>query len=193
MPQFLNPEYIVTFGYVGIFVVIFLESGIFPPLPGDSLLFVIGLMAAGGVFNLYVLIALVFLGSFLGIASGYYVGSHLYRLRKFTFFDKILKPEYFERASIFFAKHGNFAIILSRFVPIVRTFVPITAGAARMNYFSFIWSSIIGSIIWALVFILGGFFLGKTFPEIIDYLMWIIIGVVFVSILPGIYELFRKR
>lgn len=184
---------ISSYGYLGIFLIIFFESGIFPPLPGDSLLFAAGLFAAIGGFNLYLLLFIVFVASFLGIISGYYVGVHLKKLDKYTFFNRILKEEYIEKAEIFFADHGKMAIILSRFVPIVRTFVPITAGAAHMEYKSFLKYSLIGSILWSGVFILSGFFLGKVFPQIQDYFLWIIIGVIVFSLLPGVYHWLKNR
>ena len=192
--HFFDISYIINvYGYIGIFIIIFLESGIFPPLPGDSLLFTAGLLAATSGFNIYLLVLLVFVASFLGIVSGYHLGMHLPKLERFVFFKKVFRPEYIDRAHKFFIDHGKLAIILSRFVPIIRTFVPVAAGIARMDYYSFIKYSIIGSVLWSGTFILGGYFLGKIFPQIHNYLTLIIILVVFVSVLPGIFEIMRKR
>jgi membrane-associated protein len=177
-----------AYGYIGIFVIIFLESGVFPPLPGDSLLFTAGLFATTGVFNISILIPLVIIAGFLGIVSGYQVGENLLRLQKYRLFQKFFKDEHLDKAHEFFEKHGKYSIITSRFVPLVRTFVPIVAGAAKMDYTDFIKYSFVGSIFWACTFILSGFFLGKIFPSIGDYLFWVIIVVVVVSTLPLLYQ-----
>ncbi len=184
---------IITYGYIGIFIIIFFESGIFPPLPGDSLLFAAGLYAAVGGFNLYLLAMLVFAASFLGILSGYYAGVHIKKLERFSLFKRIFRREHIESADNFFIRHGRSAIILSRFIPIVRTFVPITAGIARMDHSSFVRYSLIGSLLWSVIFICGGFFLGRSFPQIGDHLTLAIIIIVILSILPGIYHWLKNR
>ncbi len=194
MPYFLDVQFLIsTYGLIGIFIIIFLESGIFPPLPGDSLLFAAGLYAAVGGFNIHTLTIIVFVASFLGIISGYYVGTHIQKLERYSFFKKILKQKYIDQAHIFFEKHGKYAIILSRFVPIVRTFIPITAGIAKMNYSNFLKYSLVGSAIWSLSLLYGGYFLGKIFPEIENYFTLVIVLIIILSLLPGVYHLLKNR
>ena len=194
MIHFFDTPYIISvYGYLGIFIIIFLESGIFPPLPGDSLLFTAGLLAATAVFNVYLLMLIVFVAGFLGILTGYYIGMHLPKLNRFSFFKKVFRETYINKAQKFFTDHGKSAIIISRFIPIIRTFVPVVAGMVKMDHVVFIKYSILGSVLWSGTFIFGGFFLGKIFPQIHEYLTLTIVIVVFVSILPGIFEILRQK
>ncbi len=187
------PEIIQTYGYIGIFIIVFLESGIFFALPGDSLLFTAGLFAS--VFNLqiYFLIPIIFVATFLGGIAGYEIGINLEKLKGHPLLRKILKKEHIDKTHVFFAKYGKMSVILSRFVPIVRTFVPIVAGVAQMEYKLFIKYSLISSLLWSTVVTLSGYFLGQAFPHIKDYLSYLVVIVVLVSLLPVIYEIFRKK
>lgn len=184
---------ITTFGYFGIFVIVFLESGIIFALPGDSLLFTAGLFASVYSFNLIFLISIIFLATFLGGLGGYQIGIYLEKLRKFHFFRIILKEEYIIRAHEFFFKYGKFAIIFSRFVPIVRTFTPIVAGIARVPYNFFVKNSLISSVLWSTTITLLGYFLGRIFPQVRDYLWVIAIMVVLVSLVPILLEVFIHK
>jgi membrane-associated protein len=170
-----------------------LESGVFFALPGDSLLFTAGLLASTVGLDLYFLIPLIFLGTFLGGLAGYSIGKNLDRLDRYPIFKKILKPEHIKKAHIFFEKHGKAAILFSRFIPIIRTFMPIAAGIARMEYASFVRYSLVSSVLWSTIVTLAGFFLGRSFPFIKDYLSYVIVVVVFVSVLPGVLEWIRNR
>ncbi|HEY4503255.1 MAG TPA: VTT domain-containing protein [Candidatus Paceibacterota bacterium] len=187
------PYLLITFGYTGIFVIIFLESGIFFPLPGDSLLFTGGLFAATIGLNIYFLLVVVFVATFLGGLAGYQVGVYLYKLHDYSFFRIFLKKEHIDRAHIFFEKHGQFAIMFCRFIPIIRTFTPIVAGVAKMNYREFVKYNTYGSLIWTLLITLLGFFLGHVFPEIQNHLSWIIVLIVLISFLPFLLKLRPKR
>jgi membrane-associated protein len=187
------PEIITTYGYLGIFIIIFLESGILFALPGDSLLFTAGLLAMAFGLNIYLLILITFLATFFGGMMGYEIGFYLVQLRNFEFFNKILKQEHLDKAHKFFDRYGKFAITFSRFVPIVRTFTPIVAGAARMNYRSFLKYSVIGSVLWSSIVTLLGFFLGHVFPQIKNYLWVVIVLVVLISAAPIIWEWLRGR
>ena len=182
-----------TYGYLGIFIIIFLESGIFFALPGDSLLFTAGLLASVFGLKLPLLIFVIFLGTFLGGIAGYEIGIYLEKLRKFSFFRKILKQEYLDKAHKFFNKHGKSAIVFSRFVPIIRTFVPVVAGIIRMPYNFFIKYSLISSLLWSTIVTLLGYFLGRAFPIIKDYLWVIAISVVLVSLIPIFMEMIQDR
>jgi membrane-associated protein len=184
---------ITTYGYLGIFIIVFLESGILFALPGDSLLFTAGLFASVYSFNLFFLIMLISVATFFGGAVGYEIGVYLEKLKKFSFFKVILKQEHIDKAHKFFNKYGKVAIVFSRFVPIVRTFTPIVAGIARVPYKFFTKYSLIGSILWSTIVTLVGYFLGRAFPIIKDYLWVIAVLVVLVSLLPIIFEIMRNR
>jgi len=187
------PYLITNYGYLGIFIIVFLESGIFFALPGDSLLFTAGLFASAFGLNIVFLIVLILVATFFGGLAGYEVGVYLVTLEKFPFLKKLFKKEHIEKAHKFFDKHGLFAIIFSRFVPIVRTFLPIVAGVARMHYFTFVKYSFISSFLWSTIVTLLGYFLGQAFPVIKNYLSLIIVLVVLVSLLPVVFEMTRKK
>jgi membrane-associated protein len=187
------PYLITTYGYLGIFIIVFLESGIFFALPGDSLLFTAGLLASVFSLDIWVLIPLIFVSTFLGGIVGYEIGLHLEKLSHYTFFRKILKQEHLDKTHKFFDKHGKFTVIFSRFVPIVRTFVPVVAGAVRMNYKLFIKYSLISSFLWSTTITLLGYFLGQIFPHIKNYLSYMVILIVIVSTLPIFYEMMQEK
>jgi membrane-associated protein len=190
---FSVPHLITTYGYLGIALIVFLESGIFFALPGDSLLFTAGILASSTYLRIYWLIPIIFFSTFIGSVVGYHIGIHIEKLRRFSFFSKIIKESHIHKTSVFFDKYGKFTIIFSRFIPIVRTFTPIVAGIAHMQYVSFIKYNFIGSIVWSTSVTLIGYFLGRTFPEITNHLLWLIILVILISILPGIIQMMRKK
>ena len=187
------PYLITTYGYLGILIIVFLESGIFFALPGDSLLFTAGLFASIFSLQIYFLIPLIFFATFLGGLAGYEIGANLERLKRYSIFRKILKEEYVARTHEFFDRHGKFTIILSRFVPIVRTFVPIVAGVAQMPYKLFVKYSLVSSILWSTIVTLSGYFLGQIFPHIKDYMSIVILLIVVISTLPIVFEAMRKQ
>jgi membrane-associated protein len=187
------PYLITTYGYVGIFIIIFLESGIFFALPGDSLLFTAGLFASAYGFNLFSLIFLIFVATFLGGMVGYEIGTYLEKLKKYSFFRVILKQEHIDKMHKFFAKYGKFAIVFARFIPLGRTFLPIVAGIAEVPYKFFIKYSLISSLLWSTTVTLLGYFLGRAFPVIKDYLWLMAILVIIVSLIPFFVEVFRNR
>jgi len=187
------PQLIASYGYIGIFLIVFLESGIFFALPGDSLLFTAGILASTNILSIQTLIPLIFVATFLGGIFGYFVGMHIARLQKYSLFRRILKDKHLEIAEKFFAKHGKLTIILSRFVPIVRTFAPIVAGIVRMPYKLFIKYSFIGSLLWSFSMTLLGYFLGQIIPQIKDYLSVFILLVVLLSVLPIFFEIIKGK
>jgi membrane-associated protein len=186
-------QVLTTYGYLGIFIIVFLESGIFFALPGDSLLFTAGLLAANGILKINFIVPLVFVSTFLGGMFGFFIGENLERLRKYSFFRKVLKEEYINKAHIFFEKHGKSAVTFSRFVPIVRTFVPIVAGVAKMNYLTFVKYSLWSSFLWSTIVTFSGYFLGRSFPWIQSYMHIVILLVVILSVLPAVYEIIKER
>lgn len=186
------PFLISTYGYTGIFTIVFLESGIFFALPGDSLLFTAGLIASTGLISIIKLIPFVFIATFFGSLVGYIIGENIEKLRKYKFWRSVLKDEYIKKASEFFEKYGKWTIVISRFVPIVRTFVPIVAGIAKMNWQNFVKWNLIGSALWATLMPLLGYFLGLVLPESKDYVHYLIYTVIAISLIP-ILPHFRKK
>ncbi len=201
LPGFLDPVNLLnsfgTWMLGGLLLVVFIESGLlFPLLPGDSLLFTAGLIVAAKSTEiepfapLWVLLVTIPIAAFLGDQVGYFLGNRFgYSLFKPD--AKVLKTKYIEEAHEFFEKHGPITIFLARFVPIVRTFAPLVAGAARMKYRTFLTYNIVGAIVWGAGVTLLGFWLGQiTFiQENIDYIFLLI---VFVSVLPIISEIFKR-
>lgn len=181
-----------TWIYLILFMIIFIETGlvVMPFLPGDSLLFAAGAFCALGSMNLYFLIALLFVAAFLGDTANYLLGSYL-GPKVFKRDYKLIKRAHLEETQTFFEKHGPKTIILARFVPIVRTFAPFVAGIGKMNYGKFISYNIIGGAIWVVSLTLAGYFLGNI--EIVKKnFEYVVLGIVFVSILPIIFE-YAKR
>lgn len=181
-------------GYPGLFAIVFLESGVFFGffLPGSSLLFTAGLLATRGLFNPWALIILMFLAAALGDSAGYWfgntVGVRLFLRPNSTFF----RHDYLEKAKDFYDKHGVQTVFLARFIPIVRTFVPIVAGVVNMRYRVFLAYNLIGAALWAGGVTFLGYYLGEKVPFVQTYLTPIIIVIIIVTCVPLLWE-FRKR
>ena len=184
---------VVGFGYLGLFVVIFIESGFFAFfLPGASLLFAVGLIASAGTFNIVILTALMVIAAILGDSAGYAIGRHFGRglFERESFF---LRREYLRETEKFFRERGSSAVVLARFVPIVRTFTPVVAGIALMPYRKFLWFNIVGAILWGAGLTLAGYFLGGVFPAMQSYL-WLISALIIVaSGVPLAWQIFKSR
>lgn len=190
-PHFDLIELIQTVGYVGMFAIVFAESGLFFGffLPGDSLLFTAGLLASQGYFHLWVLVPLLVLAAVLGDNAGYWTGKKLgtwLMRQKDSFF---FKKRYLTEAQRFYEKHGGKALILARFIPAVRTFAPIAAGIADMHYDKFFFNNIIGGTLWAAGMTVGGYFLGRIIPNADKYLLPIIAVIVVISVIPAILHM----
>jgi membrane-associated protein len=190
LPQ-LNPLQIIeTLGYLGIFLIIFAESGVFIGffLPGDSLLLTAGLLATQGSLSLPFLLVIVPIAAILGDSVGYsfgrYLGPRLFTKKDSFFFNR----SHIERSREFYEKYGARAILFARFAPIVRTFVPIVAGVGEMKYRTFLTYNAVGGFLWGVAFLLAGFFLGKAIPNLDDYILLIVGVVIVVSILPVVWE-----
>jgi membrane-associated protein len=184
-----------TAGLIGLFSIIFAESGLFFGFffPGDSLLFTAGILAAGGHLNLYVLLIGSFLCAILGDTVGYVFGKHIgpkiFTREDSFFFHK----KHIARAQHFYEQYGNKTIFLARFVPIVRTFAPIIAGVGQMKYRDFLAYNIVGGFVWAFSMILSGYFLGSVIPHIDDYILPIILIIIVLSFLPVLFEYYRQK
>ncbi|MCX6730201.1 MAG: VTT domain-containing protein [Candidatus Portnoybacteria bacterium] len=188
-------SFIRTVGYVGLFGIIFAESGLLVGffLPGDSLLFTAGFLASQGILNIWILMGLTFVAAVAGDSAGYWFGDKVGD-KIFTKEESwIFKKDNIRKANEFFEKHGSKTIILARFVPIVRTFVPILAGVGTMRYRRFLIFNIIGGALWTLGVSLLGFFLGKVIPNIDKYLLPIILLIIIISVSPNIIHLIRAR
>jgi membrane-associated protein len=185
--MFLDPQnLLVTFGMIGLFLIIFAESGLLVGffLPGDSLLFTAGLFAAQGTLSLPVILVGCFIAAVAGDQVGYLfgkrVGPSLFKRPD----SRLFKQEYVEQARAFFEKHGPRTIVLARFVPIVRTFVPVLAGVGTMPYRTFATYNVVGGLLWAVGVILLGYLLGGLIPDIDTYLLPIIAVIILVSVTP---------
>ena len=182
-------------GYFALAAIVFVETGLMVGffLPGDSLLVTAGLFAARGTLNIVWLNVLLITMAILGDATGYLIGKKLgpalFRKKSSRFF----KREHLVKTQLFYEKHGGKTIIIARFVPIIRTFAPVVAGIADMKYRRFAMFNIIGGIGWVVSMTMIGYLLGRTIPNIDKYIEYVIIAVVFLSVLPGIIEGWRQR
>jgi membrane-associated protein len=206
--DFLNPKIIIEtllakggiFVYVGLVFIVFAETGLAVGffLPGDSLLVVAGLFAATGKLNLAVLLSTLFVAAVLGDGVGYYTGARLgprlFKRQKSLLF----RPSHLQKAQAFYEKYGGKTIVIARFVPIIRTFAPIVAGAAKMPYRNFVVYNIAGGFLWVFSMILSGYFLGNILKsrfgiDLDENIEWVVIIVVFLSLLPPLVEYLKSR
>lgn len=181
---------IQTVGYVGLWVMVFGESGFFLFfLPGDSLLFTAGILASQGIFNIWSLLIVFASAAILGDSAGYWVGKKagdwLLSQKDRLFFKK----KHIYAAQEFYEKHGGKTLILARFIPAVRTFVPVVAGMAKMDYKKFLSYNIIGGVIWGVGLPLLGYTLGNQIDDIEKYLLPIIALIVGISVLPALLHM----
>ena len=201
MPHLMDPWWWLTDVFAsavlpGILIIVFIETGLlFPILPGDTLLFAGGMLAAGGTLNVWALVIAVPLAAIAGDQCAYFIGRRigpaLFKKEDSRFF----KRHYVTESHEFFEKHGPFTIILARFVPVVRTFTPVIAGVSKMRYPVFLGFDIVGGILWGGGVTLLGYFLGNV-PFVKAHLELMILGIAFLSLLPAIISAgraFRER
>jgi membrane-associated protein len=193
-PQYLLDQFGSQFFWVSV-AIVFIECGLlFPILPGDSLLFAAGLFIANGSIHINIAVACVifsvaaFAGNVVGYEIGRAVGPPIYRRD-----GHILKRKYFDQTTVFFDKYGNKALVLGRFVPIVRTFITVVAGVGRMDRRRFFTWSAVGAVLWATGITLLGYFLGQAFPVLQSKIELAIIAIVAVSLIPVGVEYVRHR
>jgi len=194
--QYLDPKFLIeAVGIIGVIAIIFAESGLFFGFffPGDSLLFTAGLLASQSLLSLPVLLVGSFiaavLGDNVGYAFGKKVGPALFSRENSFFFNK----KHIERSREFFGKYGKKAIILARFMPIVRTFTPILAGVGSMEYRTFFAYNIVGGFIWTFGMILLGYFLGSVIPDPDRYILPIVLIIIVLSVLPAVRHIRFKN
>lgn len=177
-----------------LFLIIFCETGLVvtPFLPGDSLLFVAGAIATQDTMNVHLMVVLLIIAAILGDAVNYSIG-RFFGTKLFANPDsKIFRRRYLEVTEAFYDKHGGKTIILARFVPIVRTFAPFVAGMGHMPYRRFAAYNVIGAVVWVTLFSYAGYFFGNL-PVVQSNLHYLIVAIIFVSILPGVIEVIRHR
>jgi membrane-associated protein len=184
--------------FAALFIVIFAETGlvVFPLLPGDSLLFVAGTVAAASGVNIHLLVLTLFAAAVIGdsvnYAIGRYIGPVAFHRPHTTRLGRWLKPEYLERTHRFYEKYGGFTIVIGRFVPIVRTFAPFLAGVGAMTYHKFLTFNVMGAAAWVASLAYAGYLFGNI-PWVKDNLAWIVIGIVIVSLMPAAVQFVRER
>ena len=197
LPDHLG-EFIRNYGmliYGLLFLIVFCETGLVvtPFLPGDSLLFAIGALAADPTSNLNIWIAAVVLlvAAILGDTVNYWIGRRFggWMMRKFP---RIVKPAHIERTNAFFVRYGGKTIIIARFVPIVRTFAPFVAGTGEMNYRRFMSFNVIGAFLWVGLILPAGWFFGNI-PIVKKNFEFVVLGIIIISILPMVWELARAK
>ena len=213
--DFLNPKFIIDYllnllgiyVYFGLFFIVFAETGLAIGffLPGDSLLVVAGLFAAAGKLNLWIMWISLFVAAVIGDAVGYYSGKKMGKAIFSRPKSRLFNPKHLEKAHAFYEKYGGKTIIIARFVPIVRTFAPIVAGAANMSYKNFLLYNIFGGFLWVTSMLLTGYFLGGLMEQLAqnlfgipnfkleDHIDKVVIVIVLLSILPMVIEYWKAR
>ena len=177
-----------AWSYAILFMVVFLETGVVvtPFLPGDSLLFAAGAIAALGAFNPFLLWGLLFVAAVIGDGVNYTIGNKIGE-RILASNTRWIKREHIDKTEAFYEKHGGKTIVLARFVPIIRTFAPFVAGIGSMEYRRFATYNVLGAFLWTVIFISLGYFFGNL-PVVKDNFSTVIFGIIFVSFIPVFYE-----
>jgi len=192
-------EIIHKFGnlsYFVLFAIVFVETGvvIFPFLPGDSLLFASGTLAAAmGAFNMWILIPVFLAAAILGDTMNYHIGHKVgTSIPPKSFLGRVVKKERMEAAEKFFNKHGGKTIVIARFMPFIRTFIPFVAGASKMKYGYFIMYNVVGAVLWVLSCTLLGYFFGNI-PIIKDNFSTVLILIIFISVVPAVIGAIKSK
>jgi len=182
-------------GYLGLFGIVFAETGLFAGffLPGDSLLFTAGFLSSQGFLNVVAIILITFVAAVVGDSVGYAfgkkVGPAIFKKPESLLF----KPQYLIHAEEFYKKHGKKTIVLARFMPVVRTFAPIVAGAGKMHYPTFLFYNVAGGALWTVSLPLLGYYLGRAIPNIDRYIIPIVLLIILLSVTPPIFHLAKHK
>lgn len=191
-------EIIRNFGslsYVLLFLIVFVETGlvIFPFLPGDSLLFASGALAAMGAFNIVLLLIVFFTAAVIGDTVNYQIGKKVgTAIKPNSLIGRVINQEKMNKAEKFFNKHGGKTIVIARFMPFIRTFIPFVAGASRMNYRYFFIYNVIGAVLWVGICTIAGYFFGNI-PIIKDNFSTVLLLIIFASVLPAVIGILKSR
>jgi membrane-associated protein len=195
-PKWIEPEFLIeTFGFLGLLAIVFIESGLLVGffLPGDSLLFTAGLLSANDALPpIWLLLICVPIAAIAGDQVGYAIGRKAGPAVFNRPDSRFFKAEYVEKSHEFFERYGARTIVLARFVPIVRTFAPVMAGASQMSYRTFVTYNIVGGVLWGVVVTTLGYFLGQI-EFVKNNIEFIIVGIVLISVIPIVIELSRQR
>lgn len=182
-------------GLVVLVTIVYTETGLLVGffLPGDSLLITAGLVAAAGGLNIWWLNGLLMVAAIAGDSTGYAIGARL-GPRLFTREKSLLfNPRHVERTRRFYARHGAKTIVIARFVPIVRTFAPVVAGVGQMQYRRFLFYNVAGGVGWVLSMTSAGYLLGRAIPNIREYMFWVVLVVIVLSVIPIGVEILKER
>ena len=197
LADFVQSHGRVVYGLL--FAIVFAETGLVvtPFLPGDSLLFAAGALAGSGMLDVRLLLVLFIAAAVLGDAVNYsvgrYIGPRVFRPEgRSGRFARMLNPKHLERTHEFFERHGGKAVVMARFVPIVRTFIPFVAGAGAMTYSAFAFYNVFGGVLWVVICVGAGYLFGGM-PVVKENFELVVVGIVFVSVLPMVVELVRQR
>lgn len=182
-----------TYGFM--FLIVFVETGvvIFPFLPGDSLLFASGALAAIGGLKLPLVLATFFIAAVLGDSLNFEIGKRVgTTIRPGSFLGRFISQENVDKAQVFFNKHGGKTVVIARFMPFIRTFIPFVAGASRMQYGYFLLYNIIGGALWTAVCVLAGYFFGNI-SFVKDNFSIVVLAIIFISVLPAIIAALKAK
>lgn len=179
--------------YAILFLIIFMETGfvITPFLPGDSLLFAVGTLAALGSLNIFSVFVLLFIAAVLGDTLNYWIGNRI-GPSIFKKDSKYIKKEYLIKTQDFYKKHGGKTIVLARFLPIIRTFAPFVAGIGTMSYAHFIVYNVVGGFLWVALFTFGGYWFGNI-PAVKENFETVIVAIIVISVIPIIFEAIKHK
>lgn len=180
--------------YAILFLIIFFETGLVvtPFLPGDSMLFAAGAIAAVSSLNIFPLLILIFLAAVLGDTANYHIGKKIGEKILEKEEVKFIKKEHLIKAQSFYKKHGSMSIVIARFIPIIRTFAPFVAGIGDMKYTKFITYNMAGGGLWVSLFLCGGYFFGNL-PIIKSNFSYVLISIIIISLLPGIIVFIKEK
>lgn len=180
--------------YVLLFLIIFCETGLVvtPFLPGDSVLFAAGALASMGSINISILFIVFYLAAVIGDTANYYIGQKIGTKIIGKENNRFINKEYLIKAHNFYGKHGSMTIVLGRFIPIIRTFVPFVAGIGEMSYSKFIIYNMLGGLLWVTLFLGGGYYLGNL-PYIKQHFSYVLVVIIMISIVPGIVAFVKEK
>ncbi|ERI90633.1 SNARE-like domain protein [Clostridiales bacterium oral taxon 876 str. F0540] len=180
--------------YLILFLIIFMETGLVvtPFLPGDSMLFAAGAIAAMGAMNIFTLLIVVYIAAVLGDTVNYHIGKKIGNKILEKEDIRFINKEYLKKAQTFYGKHGSMTIVLARFIPIIRTFAPFVAGIGEMNYTKFIPYNMLGGGLWVTLFLGGGYFFGNL-PFIEKHFSYVLIAIIIISILPAVIAIIKEK
>lgn len=179
--------------YVILFAIVFVETGVvvMPFLPGDSLLFAAGTFAGIDLLNIYVLVPLLIVAAVIGDSLNYAIGNYI-GPKVFSLDYKYINKEYLIKTQHFFEKHGGKAVVLARFMPIIRTFAPFVAGVGSMRYPRFLFYNVMGAVVWVVLFTVAGYIFGNA-PVVRDNFKIVILAIIVISVLPMVWEFIQHR